>query len=100
MAFRGLFIGIDRYESPDIDELSCARRDAVALEALFADTLGGASVLLIDQDATRERIASEFAKLENCDSDDVAYPVDSGSLHNCPDERFGRHSRPMKTVVL
>jgi hypothetical protein len=44
LAFRGLFIGIDRYQSPDIDELSCARRDAVALEALFVDTLGGATV--------------------------------------------------------
>ena len=71
MAFRGLFIGIDRYQSPDINELSCARRDAVALEALFADTLGGATVLLTDQDATRERIAAEFAKLENCDPDDT-----------------------------
>jgi helicase len=71
MAFQGLFIGIDRYRSPDINELSCARRDAVALEALFADTLGGATVLLTDQDATRERIAAEFAELENCDADDT-----------------------------
>jgi hypothetical protein len=71
MAVRGLFIGSDRYESPDINELSCARRDAVALEALFADTLGGATVLLTDQDATRERIAAEFTELENCDADDT-----------------------------
>ena len=71
MAFRGLFIGIDRYLSPNINELSCARRDAVALEALFADTLGGATVLLTDQDATRERIAAEFEGLRNCDPDDT-----------------------------
>jgi helicase len=71
MAFRGLFIGIDRYRSPDINELSCARRDAVALEALFADTLGGTTVLLTDQDATSERIAAEFAALENCDPNDT-----------------------------
>ena len=71
MTFRGLFIGIDRYQSPDINELSCARRDAIALEALFADTLGGATVLLTDQDATRERIAAEFAALEYCDADDT-----------------------------
>ena len=37
MAFRGLFIGIDRYVSPSARELTCAKRDAVALEALFAD---------------------------------------------------------------
>ena len=47
MGFRGLFIGIDQYASPDVNELRCARRDAVALEALFADTLGGAATLLI-----------------------------------------------------
>ncbi len=53
MAFRGLFIGIDRYASTGIDELTCARRDAVALEALFSDTLGGTTRLLADGDATR-----------------------------------------------
>jgi helicase len=71
MAFRGLFIGIDRYQSPHVNELSCARRDAVALEALFADTLGGTTVLLTDHDATRERIAAEFSALEHCDADDT-----------------------------
>ena len=71
MAFRGLFIGIDRYRSADINELSCARRDAVALDALFADTLGGVTVLLTDAEATRERIAMEFAALANCAPDDT-----------------------------
>lgn len=66
MAFRGLFVGINRYRSPQINELSCAHRDAVALEALHADTLGGATVPLTDEDATCERIAAEFAALENC----------------------------------
>jgi replicative superfamily II helicase len=78
MAFRGFFIGIDRYRSPDIDELSCARRDAVALEALFADTLGGTTVLLTDQHATRKRIAAEFAALEDCDPDDMVVIAFSG----------------------
>jgi helicase len=41
VSLKGLFIGIDRYMSPMVNELSCARRDAVALEALFSDTLGG-----------------------------------------------------------
>jgi hypothetical protein len=31
MAFHGLFIGIDRFASPRINELNCARRDGVAL---------------------------------------------------------------------
>ncbi len=40
MAFKGLFIGIDRYNSTEINWLSCASRDATALHALFSDTLG------------------------------------------------------------
>ena len=71
MAFRGLFIGIDRYASPAVSELSCARRDAVALEALFSDTLGGTTKLLTDADATRAQIEQEFAVLCSCDPDDT-----------------------------
>lgn len=71
MAFRGLFIGIDRYELPDINELGCARRDATALEAVFTDTLGGASILLVNEEATRARIEAEFAALDGCSPDDT-----------------------------
>lgn len=71
MAFRGLFIGIDRYLSPEINELSCARRDAVALEALFSDTLGGISRLVMDEEATRARLEREFEDLANCDPGDT-----------------------------
>ena len=56
MAFHGVFIGVDRYQSPRINWLSCARRDAVALEATFADTLGGTTTLLVDENATRAGI--------------------------------------------
>ena len=62
MAFRGLFIGIDRYRSPAIGDLSCARRDATALDALFADTLGGDSRLLTDADATRSAIEARIRR--------------------------------------
>jgi helicase len=78
MAFRGLFIGIDRYISPRINELNCARRDAVALEALFTDTLGGSSTLLVDADATRTRIEQEFAALANCTAEDTVVIAFSG----------------------
>lgn len=78
MGFRGLFIGIDRYASPDVNELRCARRDAVALEALFADTLGGAATLLTDKEATRARIESEFAALATSDADDTVVIAFSG----------------------
>jgi helicase len=78
VAFRGLFIGIDRYVSAGIDELSCARRDAVALEALFSDTLGGSTVLLTDADATRQRIEASFAELSSCEPDDTVVIAFSG----------------------
>ncbi len=45
---RGLFIGIDQYRAP-VTRLSCARRDAEALAALFADTMGGAATLDLPQ---------------------------------------------------
>jgi helicase len=48
LSYKGLFIGIDRYASPGIDWLSCARRDARALHGLFADSMGGETALLTD----------------------------------------------------
>jgi hypothetical protein len=48
MAFKGPFIGIDRYASPVVNWLSCTSRDAKALHALFTDTLGGETTLLTD----------------------------------------------------
>src|SRR5437763_9843532 len=78
MQFRGLFIGIDRYISPQINWLSCARRDAVALEALFADTLGGCSTLLTDAEATRQRIEAEFSALAECEPEDMVVIAFSG----------------------
>lgn len=78
MAFRGLFVGIDRYQSPDIRDLSCAARDATALEALFADTLGGSTVRLTDRDATLSRIETELGTLLQCDRDDTIVIAFSG----------------------
>ena len=63
MAFVGKFIGIDRYRSPHVNWLCCARRDAVALEALFADTLGGDTALILDEEATHARIEAELNEL-------------------------------------
>jgi hypothetical protein len=54
-----------------VNELLCARRDAIAREALFADTLGGSTVLVTDAEAIRARIEHEFSVLSNCDPDDT-----------------------------
>ena len=93
MAFRGLFIGVDRYISTGIDELTCARRDAMALEALFSDTLGGTTVLLTDAEATRQGIEAAFGELTACDPEDTVVIAFSGHgsethelvTHDCGD---------------
>jgi helicase len=78
MKFHGLFIGVDRYASPCIDWLTCAKRDAVTLEALFADTLGGTTKLLADEEATRAGIEAAFQRLTACDPEDTVVISFSG----------------------
>ena len=78
MALRGLFVGIDRYASPHINWLSCARRDATALHAIFSDTFGDGAILLRDQEATRSAIEDQFVQLASCDPDDVVVVAFSG----------------------
>jgi len=78
MAYRGLFIGIDRYNSLEIDELSCAVRDATALHALFADTLGAGGVLFADNEATSQAIQEQFEALSRCSENDVVVITFSG----------------------
>jgi replicative superfamily II helicase len=82
MAFYGLFIGINRHSSTLINELSFAARDAAALHALFTDTLGGATKLIVDGEATRATIIDNLEKLKSCSADDVV--VISFSGHGSP----------------
>lgn len=78
MAQYGLFVGIDRYASPEISELRCAARDAKALYALFKDTIEGEYKLLKDEEATRSGIEKEFFKLAECREDDCVVIAFSG----------------------
>ena len=82
MAFHGLFIGIDRYSSPAIQELTAAARDARALHALFTDNFGIGAELLVDAQATRSAIAGHFTDLARSDPDDVVVIGFSG--HGSP----------------
>lgn len=78
MALRGLFIGVNRYQNPGVGWLSCAVRDAAALHALFTDSFGDGLRLLVDGAATRFAVEAEFAKLADCDEDDVVVVTFSG----------------------
>lgn len=78
MAFNGLFVGIDRYASRRIPQLRFAKRDAIALHALFTDTLGQDAVLLRDDEATRAAIEEQFERLAQCSEEDVVVLAFSG----------------------
>lgn len=78
MKFTGLFVGIDRYQSYDINWLSCARRDAVAMHALFSDNFGDTAKLLIDGEATRSAIETQFKELEQVGEEDFVVIFFSG----------------------
>jgi helicase len=78
VTYHGLFVGIDRYKSPGINWLSAAKRDATALHALFADTLGPGGDLLVDHQATRATIEQRFTDLARCGKDDVVVLAFSG----------------------
>lgn len=99
--FRGLFVGIDRYASPDVDWLGCAARDARALHALFLDSLGGEGALLLDEAATRSAVRDSFADLAWAGRDDFVAIVFSG--HGTPTHELAPHDadpyRPADTLV-
>jgi helicase len=78
MKFHGLFIGIDRYKSSRIGWLDCALRDASAIHALFTDNLSGDTVLLKDQEATREEVTNQLKKLQSAVEEDVVLIYFSG----------------------
>jgi uncharacterized caspase-like protein len=83
VTFRGVFVGLDRYESPRIGWLSSAARDVKALYALFGDTFGADhSRLLTDCVATRASIHGEFERLASSNPDDVVVVTFSG--HGTP----------------
>ncbi len=87
--FHGLFIGIDRYKSPKINCLGFAKRDAMALHALFNDNLGGECVFMADEEATRSAIENELQKLQGCSEDDVVVITFSG--HGSPTHELVTH---------
>ena len=83
--FHGLFVGIDLY-TPPVTRLSCARRDADSLAALFSDTLAGHHVVLTDHDATRNNIDAALIELGRVDPDDLVIVSFSG--HGTPDHNL------------
>ena len=88
MSIRAAFIGIDKHANPGIPELTGARRDALALHALFKDTLSDIQdTLLLDSEATAGNIQATLdATLGAALPDDIVILSFSG--HGTRDQRL------------
>jgi uncharacterized caspase-like protein len=103
LAFKGLFIGIDRYASAEINWLTCASRDATALHGLFTDTLGGETMLLADAQATVAAIRERFEQLATASAEDVVVVSFSGhgtETHELVAHDTDPHDIPGTTIPL
>jgi len=91
MALIGRFIGVNRYLDRNIRDLNGAGRDAIALWALFSDTIPEIDArLLINADANVHSIRQALREtLENATSDDTVIVFFSG--HGSPDHRLTAH---------
>ena len=88
MAVKAIFVGINRYLDPAIPELGGARRDAMALWALFTDTIEGlAARRLVDEEATHSEVSDAIVgTLKGALEDDVIVITFAG--HGSPDGRL------------
>lgn len=88
MATRGLFIGIDRYQSTFIRDLNGAARDATALYALLSDSIPEMEArLLRDREATHESVEAALrGLLLDAEGDDVLLIAFAG--HGTQDHRL------------
>ena len=84
MVFHGVFIGIDKYNDPRAQELTAARRDAMALWALFTDTIPDMDAhLLSNEHATKDKISHALSRsLENATQEDAVIISFSGHGSN------------------
>lgn len=82
------FIGIDTFQDPSARRLTGCRRDALAFDALFADTLANVRAeLLVNEQATKDAIFTAFdASLGAAGPDDIV--VLTISTHGTSDHRL------------
>jgi helicase len=98
MAIRATFIGLNKYVDPEIRELTGACRDATALWALFADSIPNIeATLLVDHDATLERIRHVLADtLGAASQDDIVFLTFAG--HGTHDHSLVAYNTAMNAL--
>src|ERR1700733_6741697 len=91
MTIKAVFIGINRYLDSNVTDLSCARRDALALHALFVDSVPGLNAsLLLDDSATFASVKAAIDDLlTNADPSDEVMLFFAG--HGSPDHHLIIH---------
>jgi helicase len=64
MSYKAAFIGVGKHASPLINDLNGAKKDAIALHALFIDNIKNLeSTRLVDEEATHEQIRQLLVKV-------------------------------------
>jgi hypothetical protein len=73
MSYKALFIGINKHIDAAIPELTGTKRDAVALHALFLDSMPDIEAeFCVDDEATYDKLSSEILKtLSDAEKEDV-----------------------------
>jgi len=99
MAIIGRFIGVNKYLDPDIRNLTGAGRDALALWALFSDTITNIdSKLLLNEDASVAGIRSSLKEtFETATSEDTVILFFSG--HGSKDHRLAAYDTELSKLV-
>jgi replicative superfamily II helicase len=99
VTFHGLFIGIDRYQDGRVPWLAGAARDAAALHALFADSLGDRSArLLTNEAATTGMIRDELQRLAaEASENDIVVVAYAG--HGSEDHRIVTYDADVGRLV-
>jgi helicase len=99
MALLSTFVGAGQYSDPDIPDLVGATRDAVALHALFGDSISeGKSTLLVDRDATVANIRDALrSTLDSATELDIV--IFSFSGHGSHDHRLAAYDTALADLA-
>jgi replicative superfamily II helicase len=97
LASKAIFIGVNRYADDNISDLSGARWDAVALHALFSDSIPGLDArLFVDDEATSANVRAALKELLH-DATPEDNLVVSFSGHGSQDHRLVLHDSAATT---
>lgn len=98
MTIYGAFVGVDQYADANVSDLTGARRDALALWALFSDSIAGIKAQVVaDSQATLANVRAVLDDtLGAATTDDTV--ILSFSCHGTHDHRIAFHDADIKRL--